>query len=53
MILGREGNFNNAWEIEERNLCGRKVYRQGNDPDLCIALCEQDATHINELIYST
>jgi hypothetical protein len=37
-----------GWEIEGKDHSGRKVYRQGGDPQKPIASCTQDAKQINE-----
>ncbi len=41
---------NNAWEVEGTDKWGRKVLRQGDDPDKLLAECEKAADEINKTI---
>ncbi len=44
---------NNAWEVEGTDRWGRKVSRQGGDPNKLIAECEKAAEEINNTIKNT
>ncbi len=44
---------NNAWEVEGTDKWGRKVSRQGDDPNKLIAECEKAAEEINSTIKNT